>query len=157
MAVGNEWFYVDSLFENWRLVSVTRDTDRVSAKSVFEGKTSWMFSDGREMLLNGDTLFQLVRQRSGTKFPTPVFIPAQTETRFNYAFGGDVVKQQTVTKMNGCPKNQWDVSTCFRITDACKSETILGYGIGILKAKTIDCSSGNGNYTIRTLIGIKLN
>src|SRR6476660_9723525 len=87
LAVGNEWIYRDSVFENGKLISVTNDTDRILQTSTFERTTTYIFSDGREMLLKGDSLFQLVQQRSRVKFLTPVFLPTETERKFNYAFG----------------------------------------------------------------------
>ena len=162
LAVGNEWIYLDSVFENGKLISVTNDTDRILNSSTFEGKTTYIFSDGREMLLKGDSLFQIVSQRSGVKFPTPVFLPTETETKFNYAYGGDVVRQQTVALMKDCPirkdsfgKNSWNSSKCFRITDYCNSETIFGFGVGVLREKKIDCAFSEKNYSIRTLIAVK--
>lgn len=155
LAAGNEWIYRDSVFENGKLVSVANDTERITQTSRFEGKTTYIFSDGRELLLKGDSLFQLVKQRSGVKFPTPVFLPTETETKFNYAFGGDVVMQQTVTAIKDCPKNSWGTSKCFRITGNCNSEAIFGYGVGILREKKVDCSSSGKNYSVRTLLGVK--
>ena len=154
LAMGNEWIYRDSVFENGKLISVMNDTDRIAQASTFEGRTTYIFSDGREMMLKGDSLFQLVRQRSGLKFPTPVFLPTETETKFNYAFGGDVVKQQTVTVIKECPKNSWSISKCFRITDTCNSEVIFGYGVGVLREKKMDCSSSGKNYSVRTLLRV---
>ncbi|HYV90250.1 MAG TPA: hypothetical protein VE978_00635 [Chitinophagales bacterium] len=164
LAAGNEWIYRDSVFENGKLISVMDDTDRIASTSTFKGETTYIYSDGREMLLRGDSLFQLVSQRSGVKFPTPVFIPTETETKFNYAFGGDVMKQQTVTMMKDCPipkdsfgKSSWSISKCYRITDVCNSETIFGYGVGIVREKKIECFSPEKNYSARTLIKVKFN
>lgn len=154
LAVGNEWIYRDSVFEDRKLISVMNDTLRILETAAFEGKTTYIFSDGREMLLKGDSLFQLVRQRNQVKFPTPVFLPTETQVKFNYAFGGDVVKQQTLTALKDCPGNSWNVSKCYRITDHCGSETIFGYGIGVLREKNIDCSSSGKNYSMRILLGM---
>jgi len=155
LAIGNEWIYRDSVYENGKLISVTNDTDRITSTSTFEGKITYIFSDGREMLLKDDSLFQLVQQRSRVKFPTPVFLSTETEIKFNYAYGGDVVKQQTVTMMKDCLKNSWNVSKCFRITDNCNSEAIFGYGVGVLREKKVDCTSSGKNYSVRTLITVK--
>ena len=150
------------VFENGKLISAVNDTDRVTSTSTFEGKTTYIFSDGREMLLDGDSLFQIVQQRNRVKFPTPVFLPTESEVTFNYAFGGDVVKQQTVRLLKDCPivkdsygKNSRSITKCFLITDVCKSETIFGYGIGIIREKKIDCFSPGKNYSVRMLIGVK--
>lgn len=157
LATGNQWIYRDSVFENGKLILVMNDTDRILKTSIFEGKTTYIFSDGREMLLKGDSLFQLVSQRSGVKFPTPVFLPTETQTKFNYAFGGDVMKQQTVTLMKICPANSWSVAKCFRITDTCNGEVIFGYGVGVLREKKVDCSSSGKNYSVRILEGVNFN
>jgi hypothetical protein len=156
LAAGNEWIYVDSTFEKGKLVSVKNDTDRITGTSEFQGKKSWIFSDGRELMLRGDTLFQLVRQRSSVKFPTPLFIATETETKFNYAFGGDVMKQQTVKRLHACPKNPWNTSACYSISDDCGNQIIFGAGVGVMRQVTFDCFSGKENYSVRTLREVNL-
>lgn len=154
LAVGNEWIYSDSVFTDGSFASVKNDTDRIVSRSTFEGNPTFTFSDGRELMLKGDSLFQLVRQRTGLKFPTPVFFPVETETTFNYAFGGDVMKQQTVSKMKACPENSWDASNCYLVTDGCNGERIFGKGTGVIWEKKTDCSSKD--YSVRTLIKMKI-
>ncbi|MFI5135822.1 MAG: hypothetical protein ACHQD9_08220, partial [Chitinophagales bacterium] len=119
LAIGNEWIYIDSVTEEGKLISVSNDTLRIEKISSFENATTYLFNDGREMMVRGDTLFQLVLQRGGSKFPTVVFYPSETESSFNYAFGGDVVVQRTVNRMSDCPKSAWSNSKCYKVTDSC--------------------------------------
>lgn len=131
------------------------DTLVIVGTSNFEGKTTYIFSDGKELLLKGDSLFQVVQQRSAVKFLTPLFLPTETQTTFHYAFGGDVVKQQTVTRMSNCPKTPWKSLKCFRVEDVCHSQFILAYGVGIIREKITDCSTAGKIYTTRTLVAVK--
>ncbi len=155
LAVGNEWIYRDSIFENDKLTMIKMDTDRIMSASVFNGGATYHFSDGREVMLSGDTLFELVRQRSGVKFTTPSIIAAETETRFNYAFGGDVLKPRTVKK-SICAPNSLGAERCYIMTDDCGNETLIGHGIGIFREKKVQCGALPGDFMIRTLIGLKL-
>lgn len=153
MAFGNEWIYIDSVIENGKLIFVTYDTLRIERVSEFEGKASYIFSDGKEFMQNGDTLFQLVTQRGGFKFLTPYFIATETETAFNYAFGGDVIIQRTVTRESQCP-GQWKTGNCYRISDGCRGSMVFLEGTGIINERHTECNSPGSNYTSRTLAQI---
>jgi hypothetical protein len=153
MAFGNEWIYLDSVIENGKLVSVRYDTLRIERTSEFESKASYIFSDGKEFMQNGDTLFQLVTQRGGFKFATPYFIATETETSFNYAFGGDVVIQRTVTRERQC-STQWASGNCYRISDGCRGGLVFLAGTGIISERHTACNSPGSNYTSRTLVHV---
>jgi len=155
LAVGNEWIYLDSVTEDGKLVSVSPDTLRIERTSSLENKTTYIFNDGKEMMVRGDTLFQLAMQRGGAKFPTTVFYPSESESSYNYMFGGDVAVQRTVSRMSGCPKNAWNGSKCYRVTDSCHGEIIFIYGIGIYREKLTQCASPAKNFTVKTLVSVK--
>lgn len=154
LKVGNEWIYRDSVVEEGKLVSVVVDTLLIEKTSSFENSTTYLFSDGKEIMQRGDTLFQIVSQRGGYKFPTMLFYPSETESSFNYAFGGDVVIQRTVNRLSACKKNDFNISRCYKVSDSCSGEILFGYGVGIYREKTTDCSSPSKNYTVKTLIAI---
>src|ERR1041385_2416609 len=65
LAVGNEWIYRDSTVEDGKLTSVINDTLRIEKISSFENTPTYIFSDGKEIMQRGDTLFQIVLQRGG--------------------------------------------------------------------------------------------
>jgi hypothetical protein len=99
LAAGNYWIYRDSTFSNGKLASVSSDTDRIVSESNWNGKKTFILNDQKELLVSGDTLYQLTMQRTGAKFPTPVIIASEKEISYNYLFGGDVVMQKTVSKL----------------------------------------------------------
>lgn len=156
LAEGNYWIYRDSIFSEGALVSIVNDTDKIVSTAQWNGITTYVFADGREWFLSGDTIYQLSRQRTGVKFPSPVMMPADQESSFNYVFGGDVVIQKTISKLAACPPVKWQTNTCYRITDHCEGYLIVGYGVGIIREKTSECFSGKNNYTSRNLIEMKV-
>ena len=151
---GNVWIYRDSIIENGKLTSVSLDTLRIESTATFEGVTTYLFNDGKELMVKGDTIFQLVTQRGGYKFPTKLFFASEEEATFNYAFGGDVMIQRTVSSIP-CTANDFKVSKCYRISDGCRGETILGAGVGILREIITDCKSTHDYYSSRTLIATR--
>lgn len=156
LAAGNEWIYRDSVVENGLLISVSFDTLRIEQVSAFEGTTSYVFNDGKEMTLSGDTLFQLVTQRGGHKYATPFFIPSETETSYNYAFGGDVMIQRSVKQLTNCPAVEWQVTKCYLVSDGCRGGMIVGAGVGIIREVMTECRSPKENYTSKTLVAMNL-
>jgi hypothetical protein len=154
LSVGNTWIYRDSVVEDGKLVSVSNDTLRIEKKSSFENSDTYLFSDGKEIMQRGDTLFQIVSQRGGYKFPTMIFYPSETASSFNYAFGGDVVMQRTVSRLPACRKNDFNISRCYKVSDSCGGEISFGVGVGVYREKATDCSSPSKNYTIKTLIAV---
>ena len=152
LSVGNEWIYRDTVVEDGNIVSVSMDTLRIEKTSSLDNNTTFVLSDGKEIMQRGDTLFQIVSQRGGYKFPTPLFYPSETESSFNYAFGGDVVMRRTVNRNINCPKNEWTITKCYTVKDDCKGETIFMYGLGIYREKITQCASPAKDYTSRTLI-----
>ena len=151
LAAGNYWVYTDSAFSGGKLLSVTNDTDKIVSESMWNGKKTYLFDDNREWVGSGDTIYLLTMQRTQVKYPTPMIIAA-VNSSYNYAYGGDVVMQRNVTQLSSCPQNKWGSKTCYRVSDACQGYLVVGTGVGILKERTSDCSSGNANYTIRTLV-----
>ena len=156
MSKGNYWIYRDSVFTDGALSLVTNDTDKIVSTEEWNNKTVYVFADGKEWYTSGDTIYQLGRQRTGAKISSPVMMPVQEESRFNFMFGGDVVIEKTIIKMAACPEGKFKASACFRITDHCEGYWIVGSGIGIIREKTSECYSGKNNYTTRTLIEMKV-
>jgi len=154
LKLGNEWIYRDSTVEDGNLISTTNDTLRIEKTSSFENSPTYIFSDGKEILQRGDTLFQIVSQRGGYKFATKLFYLSETESSFNYAYGGDVMMQRTVSRLPGCPKNEWGASRCYYVKDGCQGEMTFAVGVGILREKTTQCFSPAKNYSIKTLISV---
>lgn len=156
LAVGNYWVYADSIFSEGRLVSVANDTDKIKSASQWNGRKTFVFSDGKEWFVSGDTVYQLGSQRSGVKISSPVMMASEKESTFNSVFGGDVVVQKKVAKLSACPDNRWKASACYQVTDRCDGYAIVGYGVGIIREKIVECSTGKENYTSRTLIDMNL-
>lgn len=152
LAVGNYWVYRDSVFTDGQLTLVTNDTDKIVSTEKWNGKTTFIFNEGREWYESGDTIYQLSRQRSGTKFPSPVMMAVEKEATFNYVFGGDVVIQKTIIKLPDCPGGNWNATGCFKIFDSCEGYMIVGYGIGVIREKSSACLAEKSNYSTRTLI-----
>lgn len=148
---GNEWIYLDSVIEDGKLTAVSFDTLRIESTATFEGTPTYLFSDGKELMVKGDTLFQLVTQRGGYKFPTKMFFASEEATTFNYAFGGDVMIQRTVSAIP-CSKNSFEVSKCYRVSDGCRGESIIGAGVGILRETSSDCRSPHEHSSSRPLM-----
>jgi hypothetical protein len=156
LNVGNYWVYKDSTFSEGKLVSTANDTDKIVRSGEWNGKTTFIFDDGREWFSSGDTIYQLGKQRTGAKFPSPVMMATEKESKFNSMFGGDVAVQKKIEKLSSCPENKWEPSACYKISDTCDGYMINGYGVGILREKTTECFSGNNNYITRTLINVYL-
>ncbi|HUM46969.1 MAG TPA: hypothetical protein PLD84_08575 [Chitinophagales bacterium] len=152
LAAGNYWVYRDSVFTDGSLTTVTNDTDKIVSTADWNGKTTYTFADGKEWYMSGDTIYQLSRQRTGVKFPSPVMMATEKESNFNYVFGGDVVIQKTIVKLPSCSEGKWQPKSCYKIADNCGGYLIVGYGVGIIREKTSECFSGKNNYTSRTLI-----
>ena len=157
LAIGNTWIYLDSVYEEGKLSKVYMDTDRVVKTGKYENFTTYIFNDGDEVMVKGDTLFELVSQRSGMKFPTIMFLPSETKLEYNYAFGGDVVTQRTVMPAESCPEAISKISRCYTVTDACRSQSIFATGIGFIYEKNTDCFKTDQNYWVRTLIAAEIN
>lgn len=157
LAAGNYWIFRDSTFSEGKFVSVSNDTDKIVSVSDWNGKKTFIFQDGKEWYMSGDTVYQLSTQRTGFKFPSPALIASDKGGNFNYVFGGDVVVQKEVEKLVSCPQNQWKSISCYKISDSCNSYQIVGYGVGILHERISECFSGKNNYTTRTLIDLHLN
>ncbi|MBK6483997.1 MAG: hypothetical protein IPG01_12905 [Chitinophagaceae bacterium] len=156
LSKGNYWIYRDSVFTDGALSLVTNDTDKIVSTEDWNGRTVYVFADGKEWFASGDTIFQLGRQRTGAKIASPVMMPVKEESRFNFMYGGDVVIEKTIVNMATCPESKWKASACYKITDNCEGYWIVGAGIGIIREKTSECFSGKNNYTSRTLIEMKV-
>ncbi|MBK9729953.1 MAG: hypothetical protein IPO83_01485 [Chitinophagaceae bacterium] len=156
LSMGNYWVYRDSVFTDGQLTTVSNDTDKIVSTEDWNGKTTYVFADGKEWFQSGDTIYQLGRQRTGFKFPSPVMMPTEKESNFNYVFGGDVVIQKTIVKLLSCNDAKWKSSTCYKISDSCEGYQIVAYGIGIIREKTSECFSGKNNYSTRTLIDMQV-
>jgi hypothetical protein len=152
---GNYWVYTDSAFSGGKLLSVTNDTDKIVSESMWNGKKTYLFDDNREWVGSGDTIYLLTMQRTQVKYPTPMIIAAANSS-YNYAYGGDVVMQRNVTQLSSCPQNKWGSKSATKSLMPCQGYLVVGAGVGILKERTMDCSSGNENYTIRTLVDAHL-
>lgn len=156
LAVGNFWVYADSTFTEGRLAAVSNDTDKIVSTGEWNGKTTFVFNDGREWYAGGDTIYQLSRQRTGTKFPSPVMMATETAATFNYVFGGDVVMQKTIEKLQVCPEVKWQSAVCYKITDHCEGYQVVAAGIGMVREKITACFMQKGSYSTRTLIDLHL-
>lgn len=152
MAVGNQWIYNDSVFLQGKINEIVFDTLTILKTGNQNGKTTFIFSDGKELSQSGDTIFQWVSQRSGMRFPTTLFIKSENELSYNYMFGGDVIMERTVSKMKSCDSKIKEAVNCYVVKDRCNAETIFSEGIGIVRERTTDCFGGEKSYTIRTLI-----
>ncbi len=154
LNVGNYWIYKDSTFTESKFVSIANDTDKIVRAGEWNGRTTFIFDDGREWFSSGDTVYQLGAQRTGAKYPSPVMMVTEKESKFNFLFGGDVLVQKTIEKLPSCPENRWNPSACYKISDSCGGYMINGYGVGILREKKSDCFSNKSNYVIRTLTDV---
>ncbi|MCS6916945.1 MAG: hypothetical protein RMK52_09550 [Chitinophagales bacterium] len=153
LAAGNEWIYQDSLWREGQLVSVFFDTLRVTGTNRFEGYPTYLLSDGRELMWRNDTLFQLVFQRSGYRFPTIYFVAGQQMVLFNYAFGGDVVIQRKSERLEVCPKVYGSgKNLCYRISDACGGDLILQQHAGPVYWRVGHCFAEEGSVLTKTLL-----
>jgi hypothetical protein len=153
---GTTWVYRDSVFEDGKLTSVKMDTIRVTENFQYENLTAFRLSDEREFMVMGDTLFQLVRQRGGQKFPTPFFYPSENESTFSYAFGGDVMMQRTVKRLGECPNSEWSKFPCYIASSGCRGDLIFIRGAGIYRETFSDCSSPQRYFSSRTLVSASL-
>jgi hypothetical protein len=151
MAVGNQWIYLDSVFLQGKLMKTNFDTLRILKSGNQNGAATFIFSDGKELSENGDTIFQWVSQRSGVKFPTTYFIKSEDELKYNYVFGGDVIMERTVSRMKNCISKDCEGSACYTVKDRCNAETVFATGIGVMRERTTDCFGGEKSYSIRTL------
>jgi hypothetical protein len=77
LAQGNYWIYRDSIFSDGRFSSIVNDTDKIVSSAEWNGRKTFVFDDGREWFMSGDTIYQLASQRSGFKFPSPVMMPSE--------------------------------------------------------------------------------
>ncbi len=156
LSVGNYWIYRDSVFTDGQLTLVTNDTDKIVSTASWNDKTTFIFDEGKEWYQSNDTVYQLSRQRTGVKFPSPVMMVVAQEGTFNYVFGGDVVMQKTIVRLPDCPAGQWHSPACFKISDSCEGYMMISYGIGIIREKSSECFAGSKNYSTRTLIEVHL-
>ena len=152
LAVGNYWVYRDSVFTDGQLSLVSNDTDKIVSTERWNDKTTFIFNEGKEWFESGDTIYQLGRQRTGTKFPSPVMMAVEKEGTFNYVYGGDVVIQKTIVKLPDCTGGIWNATGCFKIYDSCEGYMIVAYGIGVIREKSSACFAEKNSYSIRTLI-----
>lgn len=153
LATGNVWIYVDTLWQEGRVIQVFFDTLTVTAQQSFEGRPTYLLSDGRELMWRNDTLFQIVQQRGGYRFATIYFVAREQPVVFNYAFGGDVVIQRTAERLSECIRYYGnEKAACYRISDACGGDMILQVGVGVVYWRAGRCFAEEGSVLTKTLV-----
>jgi len=152
LAVGHTWIYRDSIFENGKLKETQMDTVKIISREMFEGTPAYHFSNGKELMLRHDTLYEMTAQRTGIKFPTPIFIATTSEADFNYLLGGDVMMKRKAVKLKQCAFGGETSYECWKVTDQCNAEMIFASGIGEVRSVTGDCSGQHNDYSTHTLV-----
>ncbi len=130
-------------------MAVFADTLKVLEQSRFNNRTTFLLSDGKELMWQGDTLFQIVMQRGGYRFATTYFIRHAEEISFHYAYGGDVVIRRTAEPLKGCLP--YAKAPCYRVSDICTGEMVLAAGIGIVRWRLGHCFAEAETVIVKTL------
>jgi hypothetical protein len=151
-AKGWKLIYVDSVFENGKLSSLSVDTVRFEEVREFEGRPAIVFSNGNTWIESGDTVFQISRGRGG-EFLSPLYIFSEKPAEFNFVFGGDVVMNRKVEKLGVCEFELADTYTCYRFTDQCGNYSIVARGLGIIRELRFDCNQPE-TYSSKTLLAV---